>query len=400
MEFQNKCTSKDHKENNAITYCPECNIFMCNKCGNFHSTLFSNHNSYKLDNNFEELFTGICKYEGHKNKLEFFCKTHNVLCCISCISKIKKEGIGQHTDCKICLIEEIKNEKKDKLKENIEKIQKLSNDVEKMINQLEKIYKTINKDKEELKFKIQTIFTKIRNVINEREDKILAEVDKEYNDIYFNDDIIIESKKLPDKIKKAIEIQNNIDEKDWNNENKLSLLINNCINFENNVKDINNIKDKINKIKSINNLKIQFFPKEKNKIDLFLEKIQNFGKIETNLNFSFFKNSDILDLEEKKLLIGWLPNIPKESVLLIDSNKDGDSINVIYEKIKNKKPTLVIIMTTDGIKFGGYTTQKWKKGTIIKDDNAFVFSLDKKKKYKIRDPEKAIYINSWWVLDQ
>ena len=104
----------------------------------------------------------------------------------------------------------------------------------------------------------------------------------------------------------------------------------------------------------------------------------------------------MLDLEEKKSLIGWLPNIPKESVLLIDSNKDGDSINVIYEKIKNKKPTLVIIMTTDGIKFGGYTTQKWKKGTIIKDDNAFVFSLDKKMKYKIREPEKAIYINHWW----
>ncbi len=57
-------------------------------------------------------------------------------------------------------------------------------------------------------------------------------------------------------------------------------------------------------------------------------------------------------------------------------------------------------MTTDGIKLGGYTSQKWKKGAIIKDDNAFVFSLDKKMKYKITDPEKAIYINSWLVLDQ
>ena len=43
----------------------------------------------------------------------------------------------------------------------------------------------INEEKEELKLKIQKIFTKIRNVINEREEKLLIEVDNQFNEIYF-----------------------------------------------------------------------------------------------------------------------------------------------------------------------------------------------------------------------
>ena len=52
-------------------------------------------------------------------------------------------------------------------------------------------------------------------------------------------------------------------------------------------------------------------------------------------------------------------------------------------------------MSKDGYKFGGYTTQKWKKDAS-KDNKAFLFSLDKKKKYKILNPENAIYLNQWW----
>ena len=35
------CSSKDHSEAKAITYCIECKIYMCNKCESFHSKLFS-----------------------------------------------------------------------------------------------------------------------------------------------------------------------------------------------------------------------------------------------------------------------------------------------------------------------------------------------------------------------
>ena len=68
-------------------------------------------------------------------------------------------------------------------------------------------------------------------------------------------------------------------------------------------------------------------------------------------------------------------------------------------KCNGKCPTLAIIKTTNGYKFGGYTTQIWKEGEI-KDNNAFVFSLDNKKKYNIKQPEHAIGFkkNDFWLF--
>ena len=84
---------------------------MCNKCEVFHSKLFQNHNPIIIDKTNNEFFSSFCIEEKHKLELEFFCKTHNVLCCAACISKIKKNEFGKHKDCDICDIEDIKEEK-------------------------------------------------------------------------------------------------------------------------------------------------------------------------------------------------------------------------------------------------------------------------------------------------
>ena len=114
-----KCSFKDHKETNAIFYCIQCKVYMCNKCENFHSKLLENHQTFKIEKDIEDVFLGICKEENHQIKLEYFCKSHNQLCCAACISKIKKNGNGKHKDCDVCLIEDIKDEKKNKIKDNI-----------------------------------------------------------------------------------------------------------------------------------------------------------------------------------------------------------------------------------------------------------------------------------------
>ena len=44
-----KCSSINHKEINALSFCGECKIYMCNKCDKFHSEMFSNHISIKLE---------------------------------------------------------------------------------------------------------------------------------------------------------------------------------------------------------------------------------------------------------------------------------------------------------------------------------------------------------------
>ena len=173
-----KCSSTKHKENSAISYCEECKIYLCNRCEKPHSELFENHHQFKLDNNISELFTGLCKVENHFENLEFFCKNHNQLCCGLCITTIKGKKYGQHSDCEICFIENIKEEKKNKLNENITILEELSQTLNESINKLKVIFEKINSNKEELKLNIQKIFTKIRNALNDREDELLLEVDK------------------------------------------------------------------------------------------------------------------------------------------------------------------------------------------------------------------------------
>ena len=46
-----KCSSINHKEIEALSFCNDCNLYMCNKCEKLHSELFQNknHNQIKLE---------------------------------------------------------------------------------------------------------------------------------------------------------------------------------------------------------------------------------------------------------------------------------------------------------------------------------------------------------------
>ena len=99
------------------------------------------------------------------------------------------------------------------------------------------------------------------------------------------------------------------------------------------------------------------------------------------------------------MLLNWLPRKPNKITLLMNSNIDGDSTKTFMDKCNGKCPTLAVIKTTNGYVFGGYTTQMWKEGKV-KDNNAFVFSIDKKRKYNIKQPEHAIGLdmNYYWIF--
>ena len=115
---------------------------MYNKCESFHSKLFKKHNKITLDKNkdISETFTVFCKEKNHLDKLDYFCKTHNILCCSGCISKIKLIDKGQHNDCENCSLEDIKESKEKILKENIIHLEKLSNEVDKLINVIKVVF--------------------------------------------------------------------------------------------------------------------------------------------------------------------------------------------------------------------------------------------------------------------
>ena len=132
--MEKKCSFSKHTEINAIYYCQECNIYMCNKCSNYYSEFLENHHKYELGKKQKEKFISLCKEKNHTIKLQFYCQTHNQLCCAACISKIKGDGNGQHTDCKVCYIKDIEEEKRNKLKDNIKYLENFSNNIYNTIN--------------------------------------------------------------------------------------------------------------------------------------------------------------------------------------------------------------------------------------------------------------------------
>ena len=148
MEVQKKkCSSNRHSEIDAISYCQDCKKYFCNKCQNYHSEILEDHRLINL-NKLNEVFIDKCKEDNHNDKLEFFCKEHNTLCCIACTSKIKKEGIyGQHHDCNVCFIKDIKDEKRNKLKQNMNNLEELYKQIDKSIEELKRIFEEIKKIK-------------------------------------------------------------------------------------------------------------------------------------------------------------------------------------------------------------------------------------------------------------
>ena len=262
LVLNKKCSLKEHEEIDAIKHCQECNINVCNKCEKVHFELFKNHHLYNLDNDIENIFTGFCKEYKHQFfELEYFCENHNQLCCAACIAKIKGKGNGKHNNCKLIFVENVSKKKKANLSDNIKYLEKLSKTIEPSINELKKIFEQTNKKKEDLKLKIRVIFTKIRNALNEREDELLLEVDKEYDNLFFKEELIKESEKLPSIIKSSLD-KSNIVENDLGDKQKLKSLINYCITIENNINCMKKINEKLENSKLSAGIEVKFSSEE------------------------------------------------------------------------------------------------------------------------------------------
>ena len=78
--------------------------------------------------------------------------------------------------------------------------------------------------------------------------------------------------------------------------------------------------------------------------------------------------------------------------LRYSASKDGDSAEIFHSLCDGIAPIIALVKTTKGIKFGGYTEvpfefSKKRKGN--KDDNAFIFSINKGKTYDVEKGTNA-----------
>ena len=77
--------------------------------------------------------------------------------------------------------------------------------------------------------------------------------------------------------------------------------------------------------------------------------------------------------------------------LLYKATADSDKAEAFHGKCDDAKSTIVLVETDKGLRFGGYTTCSWAGDCIDKkDEDAFVFSLDKMKTYDNIPGEDAI----------
>ena len=102
-----------------------------------------------------------------------------------------------------------------------------------------------------------------------------------------------------------------------------------------------------------------------------------------------------LDKKEKKMVYDWILKRMKsegkrvEMELLYKMKTQGnDSSSTFHNLCDGKGPTIVLIRTDRGFRFGGFTTQNWScnsSGSNVNDPNAFLFSLEYKEQYLISD---------------
>ena len=103
--------------------------------------------------------------------------------------------------------------------------------------------------------------------------------------------------------------------------------------------------------------------------------------------------SEIVKNSEIELINSWIkPDTEIKYKLLFSTKINGDDSSTFHLLCDDNFPTITIIKTKTGFRFGGYTTIPWKSDSLVfyKDNLAFLFSLDKKMKYLPENPDEAI----------
>ena len=302
-ENKKMCSFKDHKEIESVCYCQECKIYMCNNCTEYHKGLFEGHNLIN-NNEKKEIVDEYCQHENHFQKLGYFCRNHNELCCAACIAKIKNNGDGEHSDCDICILKEIKTEKKSILEENMKYIAEITSNIDKSLEEIKELIEFVTNKKDVLRQKIEEEFNELRNEINKREETLISELENIYNNLFFEENFIKNYEEVYNKIRAADEKGRRINEY-WNDDNKIIIVISNCIEIEKNIKEYNKMKDYWNKCDYNRNVKIYLNDENMNEI---LESIKTFGMVSYD-NYRFKECPKYINDNRRYIISGENDNI-------------------------------------------------------------------------------------------
>ena len=157
------------------------------------------------------------------------------------------------------------------------------------------------------------------------------------------------------------------------------------LKYEQEIKDLKLQSAKKSEVKEEKEVKVEI-KKEAPKIEkkhVFGEKTQKY-KVKGDI----IHNKDEIELITRKI-----NKVNKKITLnlIYKATVDSDKASAFHEKCDSAKSSLVLVETDEGKRFGGFTTSSWSGDCVDKkDEDAFVFSLDKMKVYPNIPDEDAI----------
>ena len=175
-------------------------------------------------------------------------------------------------------------------------------------------------------------------------------------------------------------------QKELDTKTKIKLMEERIKILEKKVEEMDELKKNINILFNENKL----LKEEINKIKFIIDELIIIPEYESKIINK--KEKIIFILKEIEKAIGSFNNIK----LIYRATRDGDSIENFHSKCDNIRNTLMIVETTTGYIFGGFTSVGWNnnKGKCIYDNKAFCFSLNLNKIYNIINPNCALYNQS------
>ena len=278
---------------------------------------------------------------------------------------------------------------------------------------------------ENREFKIKIILSSDITIEANELDKIKSTF---YSNIFSLDSLIKLSRgfKICEDIKEAYDIIEEILEKqkasiNYSNENELSLNIkvdlpggkiqevNLILNKKEMNKDIliEELVKKVNKLEEENRTLKKDINEIKEKLNLFekyfIQDIESKKKKEEfGIDSKIITKKEDLEFITKRL-INNDENLKNKSInynLIYRGTRDGDNLINFHSRVDNKRSHLSIIETNNGSKFGVFIEKPLKQiGSTLKDNKAFIFSLNLKKIYNADSQTDTLHDNIYYIID-
>jgi len=240
----------------------------------------------------------------------------------------------------------------------------------------------LNEEKKQLMTKIMELEKELQNILflkneNERLTNELFNLKNKYN----NDIEKIKQMKLNEinvlnsKLIESVKNQKNLE------------LINSQLMEEN-----NNLKSKLSEIINNNNNMNNILSEKNTQINDLESRLTTIINNKNN-GMKVYKAQIIRNKDELEFLTQRISQLYRRITLnlIYKATVDSDRAEVFHEKCDNANSSIVLIESGNGRRFGGFTTCNWNGDNINKkDDDAFIFSLDKMKIYNIIPGEEAI----------